>query len=198
MALPLLAMAAALVAPGFAGADADALNRAFAEGRVYAPVAAVVTLDVAPDGTIIACQMGQAEGDKSSLRRICPVLEKQRLSRTASADGQAQFGRVVAVVSIKETGDDAHPLMQVGENPEMQLKVNQLPKDAGSTLKVNLTLQVSAEGNAVACESEDHVPQPFVNAACRSLASQPGVANADGNPVPYVTSAAVRFVTQGG
>lgn len=197
MALPILALAATLVAPTFETADADALHRAFAEGRVYAPVSAVVTLDVAPDGKVVSCEMGQEQGDKRSVRRICPLLSEMTLSHPAKVDGKPAFGRLVAVVGIEESADDSYPVTQVRQNPEMQLQVRRMPEDAGST-PFELTMQVSPDGAVLACESDAaDAPEAFVQSACQALASQPAVARADGEPVGYVTSASVRFVPQG-
>lgn len=193
MGLAILVLTAAIAAPSVSQSDANWLVKAYSEMRVDPPVRSVVAIDVAPDGSVIGCKTGQAEGSAVSLRRICPGLEKMRIAHVAQIDGMPAYGRIVTVVSMPQIAGGAAMGLRFLRGTDLDLQVSSLPAGLEG---MDLNLLVSDKGVITGCSGAQDAPEGLAKSACSSLSGiqRPVVKDVHGNPVSYVTSLKARFV----
>jgi len=158
------------------------------------PFVRAVTLDISPDGHVVACEAGDGKGAASSMEQVCPLALKLRFRRVAKIDGTPAFGRAETLVSGYDGG--GKPPQFVWPR-DLVLSVNRLPEGAKGFLDINLNLLVSATGLVDRCENAAEEHQSYVAAACSQILQQKTTIMEDGNgnAVRYVEVYSVRFVS---
>ncbi|MFD2578735.1 hypothetical protein ACFSTD_09405 [Novosphingobium colocasiae] len=107
------------------------------------PFVRAVTLDISPDGQVLACEAGDGQGAASSMEQVCSLALKLRFRNVAKIDGMPAFGRAETVVMGYDGG--GKPPQFVWPR-DLVLSVNRLPKGVKGFLDINLNLLVSAAG----------------------------------------------------
>ena len=157
---------------------------------------AIVKLFVAPDREVLACRVvasGLSEADND---RVCDKLVGKRAGEAARGpDGQAAYGTMTYVVAGSGTRGSAE--LEANLPADITLDVKSLPGGAKST-SVNLNLLLDASGKVAKCEGSRYSSDSYVTAACASLKDQvlDVRKGSDGNPVSYVDSVNVDFVSR--
>ncbi|MYL96465.1 hypothetical protein GR702_01580 [Novosphingobium sp. FGD1] len=199
MVIGIISLAGALVA---ASADQRVANQLFqriATARVSAtsnePLYQAVTLDVAPDGKITACDPGEGQGDTANLGKICSMTLGIRFI-AAKIEGKPSYGRIRTIITVYSPPMDKP---QIELRPEQVLSVNRLPNGKNGTLDIKTNLLISATGLVDRCEAGNDEPQAYANVACAQMVgvTAPVLIDRSGAAVSYVKEVHTRFVKEG-
>lgn len=153
---------------------------------------------VAPDGSIANCTVTGSAGRDDLDETTCFLTTKRvRFNPARGPEGQPVYGvyRSQAIWALPERTIPAAP------GPDLEVSLNQLPAGTTEPPVVKLAYSVDAQGNPSSCSlmaSAQKQPQVLVELGCRELIAktprQP-VTGPNGQPVPAVKTAAVRFNT---
>jgi hypothetical protein len=141
---------------------------------------AVIDAQVDPKGRISNCKAVAASGDAGG---ICSRVEKGRIE-PATVLGKSAYGVVRQAVGT------------AGSPSDIEVQVNVLP--AGQTrLRVDANVLVAASGKPQACNAGD-APAGYGDVACAQVSAITfgALKDGEGQPVQYVRTVSVDFVTQ--
>ena len=151
---------------------------------------------IAPDGAIADCTVTATSGNAELDRTTCFLATKRAQFRPARGpEGQPAYGvyRSQAVWALPERTIAANP------GPDLEVSLNKLPAGTAEPPVVKLAYAVDTQGRPSSCTlmpSSLKQPSVLVEVGCKELldkmAGKPVVGPA-GQPVPAVSSAAVRF-----
>lgn len=136
MVIGIISLASALIAPSPDQGAAKQLFQKIATARLSAPLNEplyqAVTLDVAPDGKITACDPGEGQGDTASLGKICSMALGIKFV-AAKIEGKPSYGRIRTVIFVYGPPMDKP---QVELPPDQVLSVNRLPNGTKGALDI--------------------------------------------------------------
>jgi hypothetical protein len=202
MSLALLIMAAsagqaavAYTAPRSSQEDAAALQRLYPTQALSNrdSAAALMDVEVDPQGRVIKCETIAVYGRNSLGQRICELQKKVRVT-PATIGGQPAFGAYRSFAAFYLPGDKlGREVAAVRPVASAEFTVASLP-DGKDTLRLGLTLLIAPDGAVSDCTGGSEYPG-FVGAACGQIAKVKfaAVTDADGKPVQHVRGFAVEF-----
>jgi hypothetical protein len=177
-ALLLAAAAAGFAPPSF---PPDAL-RQLGQGSA----GAVIDAQVDPKGRISNCKAIATGGDAGQAAGLCKRAVDVRI-KPASVLGKSAYGVVRQALG---------PATTTGAPSDVEVQVNVLPEGKPS-LRVEASVRVAASGKPQACNAAD-APQGYGDVACGQVSAITfgKLMDGDGQPVEYVRTVTVDFVTQ--
>ncbi|MFC0204865.1 hypothetical protein [Novosphingobium soli] len=169
--------------------------KAVKAARVKDPMIRIVTLTVAPDGHVVACEPGEGKGDPRSLEKACDIATSLHYTSTASIDGEPSYGRTqMAIMSFDEKG--AKPWVTFPA--DITFKVNKLPPERNGLLRLVAVIEVSPRGEVERCQASGGKYETYAKLACKQLrnSSRPIVNDPTGQAVRYVEDIKIQFVPE--
>jgi hypothetical protein len=182
-ALLLAAAAAGFAPPSFTSDQVRQLEQGVPTDTF---VAAVIDAQVDPKGRISNCKTIATQGEGSLIASVCPRAEQVRI-QPATVLGKSAYG--VVRQAIRLGGEVSSP-------SDIEVEVNVLP--AGQTrLRVDANVLVAASGKPQACNAGE-APSGYGEVACGQVSAITfgALKDDEGQPVQYVRTVTVDFVTQ--
>ena len=149
-------------------------------------VGAVIDAQVDPKGRISNCKTIAITGTGSLIASVCPRVEQVRIE-PATVLGKSSYGVVRQAIRLGA---------EVSAPSDIEVQVNVLP--AGQLrMRVDANVLVAATGKPQACNAGD-APPGYGDVACAQVSAITfgALKDNDGQPVQYVRTVSVDFVTQ--
>jgi hypothetical protein len=166
-------------------------SRALRDGK---SAAALMDLDIDPEGRVIECRTVAIYGDKSLGESICGLRTKVRLT-AATIDGSPAYGSLRTFARFVRPGHKgAREVEAMRPVADVEFTVKTLPGGQES-LRLGLKLLIAPDGAVADCKASDDQHPTFVRAACSQIAKVKfnALNDAAGQPVQHVRGFTVEF-----
>lgn len=198
-----LAGAALIAAPSFHASPVESSDYPPGSVREGQSGAALLELNVDPQGRIYRCAMVSQVGSDALVRSVCRLVSRKLMKPATNGNGVAAYGalRQFMIMAIPGAGEQATEVGDTVPAPDFEFKVNRLPAWVeDGFLDFGVSCDVDASGRTVKCDvpSEGNLRDgsgPFLETARKQLAMTelPVLLAENGTPVAHVRSLSVRF-----
>jgi TonB family protein len=166
-------------------------SRALSDGQ---SAAALMDVDIDPQGQVTACRIVATYGNKSLGESICGLRKKVDLT-PATIDGKPAYGSLRTFATFFIPGEkEGREVSRIQPVADVEFTVKTLP-DGQESLRLPLKLLIAPDGALSECKGSDDKHPTFVGAACGQIAKvkfQP-LKDAAGVPVQHVRGFTAEF-----
>ncbi|KPL67338.1 hypothetical protein SZ64_04010 [Erythrobacter sp. SG61-1L] len=161
--------------------------------------AAVLDMWVGPDGKVVSCGISRFLGSEGVADGMCAAMIGRKLGGPKDIDGNKSYALVRSSFAIFPDSQ-RHKLSEFNAKVvDLMAEGNRKAVSPGqhSPGPVYLRLMIGKDGKLAACQADKDVATDAAGDACAAISSiefEPRVDEA-GNPVSYVGSETVEFVT---
>ncbi len=158
------------------------------------PVGATVRVWVDTNGRILECRPEHIIfGSYDDGQEICRASIRKKVKPARGPDNRPAYGE--AMVTILVTPGPPSNLPEPKSAADVIVEIAAAPEGTVLPVRVNANVYVGVDGRVRSCASNKQEAPAFSEVACQQLRNLPlRVRQANGVPVPYVTSYTVEFI----